>query len=131
MTDPRRANSCRRNKLLKWLRAQARPCWVCGLGIPYGIVPHTHPEAFECDEIVPVSKGGSPYSRDNVDAAHRCCNNWRCTKTPQQVKAIRDAVIKQFGGYTSAQDFVQKARAVEHSVKAPIAATRVRTSTKW
>lgn len=30
--------------------------------------------SFEVDELVPVSKGGDPLDRANVDAAHRVCN---------------------------------------------------------
>ena len=30
--------------------------------------------SFEVDEIFPVSKGGSPYEKENVQAAHRICN---------------------------------------------------------
>ena len=33
--------------------------------------------SFEVDEIVPVSKGGSPYDRANVAPAHRICNQRR------------------------------------------------------
>lgn len=30
--------------------------------------------SFEVDEIVPVSLGGSPFDRSNVQPAHRICN---------------------------------------------------------
>lgn len=30
--------------------------------------------SYELDEIVPVSRGGSPYDPDNVQPAHRICN---------------------------------------------------------
>ena len=33
--------------------------------------------SFEVDEIVPVSKGGSPTDRANVAPAHRICNQRR------------------------------------------------------
>ena len=76
MGNPRKANGARRRHVVRWLRSQGRPCWICGLPIDYG-VPAGDPWAFECDELVPVSRGGSPFDRDNVAAAHRCCNNWR------------------------------------------------------
>ena len=76
MGNPRKANGARRRHVVRWLRSQGRPCWICGLPIDYG-VPAGDPRAFECDELVPVSRGGSPFDRDNVAAAHRCCNNWR------------------------------------------------------
>ena len=72
MGNPRKANGARRRHVVRWLRSQGRPCWICGLPIDYG-VPPGNPGAFECDELVPVSRGGSPFDRDNVAAAHRCC----------------------------------------------------------
>lgn len=88
----RRANGHRRDKVRQWLRAQGRPCWICqAFGKPGTIdysLPAGHPYSFECDELVPVSKGGSPTSRANVDAAHRCCNQWRSDKSVAQVLAI-------------------------------------------
>lgn len=44
--------------------------------------------SFEVDELMPVSLGGDPLDRANVDAAHRCCNQWRGNKTVAQVLAI-------------------------------------------
>lgn len=47
--------------------------------------------SFEVDEIVPVSKGGSPIDRSNVAAAHRICNQKRgnrditCSPQPRQL----------------------------------------------
>lgn len=33
-----------------------------------------HPMSFVVDEIVPVSKGGSPFTMDNTRPAHYICN---------------------------------------------------------
>ena len=74
--NPRRANGYRRTKLREWLCAQGRPCHICGQAIDYTL-PAGHPMSFEVDEIVPVSMGGSPFDRTNVDAAHRICNQRR------------------------------------------------------
>ncbi len=71
--NPRRTNGHRRTQLRNWLKAQGRPCHICGQPIDYSL-PVGHPMSFEVDEIVPVSRGGSPYDRANVDAAHRICN---------------------------------------------------------
>ena len=88
-SNPRRANGTRRNSIRGWLRAQHRPCWICrAFGRPGAIdysLPAGHPLSFEVDELVPVSRGGSPFSRSNVDAAHRCCNQWRGNKSVEQV----------------------------------------------
>lgn len=110
MGNPRRSNGARRSALLKWLRAQGRPCWVCGLPIDYGLPPGL-PGSFECDEIVPVSRGGSPYDRGNVDAAHRICNGWRSARMPPEVEAARADVLASFGQWSTPEEFVAGARA--------------------
>jgi len=90
--NPRYAHYQQRVKLRNWLRAQGQPCWICrAFGKPGGIdysLPAGHPFAFEVDELVPVSKGGSPTDRSNVRAAHRCCNQWRGNKSVEQVLQI-------------------------------------------
>lgn len=89
MWNVRRSNGTRRTKLRGWLKAQGRPCWICqAFGrsgyIDYSLPPQ-HPFSFEMDELDPVSLGGSPFSRSNVDATHRCCNEWRGNKTVAEV----------------------------------------------
>ena len=93
--NPRRANGTRRNSIRGWLRAQHRPCWICRAfgrtgDIDYSL-PAGHPFSFEVDELIPVSKGGSPFERSNVDAAHRCCNQWRGNKSVEEVMALAHA----------------------------------------
>lgn len=91
-SNVRRANGHRRDMTVAWLRAQHRPCWICRAFGKSGTIdyslPARHPLSFECDELVPVSRGGSPYDRANVDAAHRCCNQWRSNKSVEEVLAI-------------------------------------------
>lgn len=128
--NARRANGTRRNRLLKRLRAEQRPCWICGLPIDYS-APAGNPLAFECDELVPVSKGGSPFDPANVDAAHRCCNNWRRTKAPARVREVARLVVARFGSYGGALEFVQKAKAVERDPGAPVSLERPITTTDW
>ena len=79
MTNPRYANGHARRQLRAWLKAQGAPCHICGRAIDYGL-PAGHPLSFEVDEIVPVSRGGSPLDRANVAAAHRICNERRGNK---------------------------------------------------
>lgn len=76
MGNLRYSNGAGRRKLRAWLRSQGRPCHICGQPIDYSL-PAGDPLSFEVDEIVPVSKGGSPLDRSNVDAAHRICNQRR------------------------------------------------------
>lgn len=128
--NARRANGTRRTALTRWLRAQARPCWICGLPIDYG-APQGSPVGFECDELVPVSRGGSPFEKANVDAAHRCCNNWRRAKGVSEVVATRSAVAARFGGWSSAADFVAKAKALRSAQARPQGAQRERVTTDW
>ena len=113
-TNPRYAKYQSRVNLLRWLRSQSRPCWICGMPIDYGALPGT-PLCFECDELVPVSRGGSPWDKGNVDAAHRCCNNWRRAKSVSEVMAARAAVAERFGRWSSPPDFVAKAKALRKS----------------
>lgn len=74
--NPRRANGSRRTSLRKRVAAEGEPCHLCGKPIDYSL-PSGHPMSFELDEIVPVSKGGDPFRRDNVAPAHRMCNQRR------------------------------------------------------
>lgn len=48
-------------------------CAICGRTVDKGL-PQYHPMAPEIDEIVPVSRGGSPYDIDNLQLTHRICN---------------------------------------------------------
>ena len=90
--NPRYAKSSARVKLRNRLRAEGRGCWICrAFGRPDAIdytLPARHPRSFEVDELVPVSKGGSPIDYGNVDAAHRECNIWRGNRSVQEVIAI-------------------------------------------
>lgn len=77
--NPRTANGAARRAVRAWLKAQSRPCHLCGRAIDYSL-PAGDPWSFEVDEIVPVSKGGSPIDRSNVAPAHRICNQRRGNK---------------------------------------------------
>lgn len=74
--NPRYSNGNERRKVRAWLRSQGLPCHICGQPIDYSL-PAGDPMSFEVDEIVPVSKGGSPTDRANVAPAHRICNQRR------------------------------------------------------
>lgn len=50
--------------------------------------------SFEVDEIVPVSRGGSPIDRANVQPAHRICNQRRGNRMPGDAGAAGLAVKK-------------------------------------
>ncbi len=93
MSTSRYANGSARRKVRAWLKAQGRPCHICGRAIDYSL-PAGHPMSFEVDEIVPVSKGGSPIDRSNVAPAHRICNERRGNKSLRRVKTNPSAQLR-------------------------------------
>lgn len=102
---------------------------MCGLPIAYG-AQAGDPLAFECDELVPVSRGGSPYDRENVAPAHRICNNWRGDKPVGWVLSVRSRVLARFGRWSTPQQFVAFAKALDGG-RAPSAASAPRVTTDW
>ena len=90
--NPRRANGAARDKVRARLKAEGRGCWICrAFGRPDAInydLPAGHPLSFEVDELLPVSKGGSPLAYDNLASTHRRCNEWRGNKSVAEVMAL-------------------------------------------
>lgn len=84
--NARRTNSYRRDRARATVRSWGMPCAICGQPIDYGLPPG-HPRAFEVDEIVPVSRGGSPFDVSNLQPAHRRCNQWRSNHSMEWVRA--------------------------------------------
>ncbi|WP_367400657.1 HNH endonuclease [Arthrobacter sp. PsM3] len=82
MSNPRRANSSLRNKLRARVIREETHCWLCSLPVDKTL-PHGQPGSPEIDEVIPVSKGGSPYERSNCRLAHRLCNQKRGNRQPQ------------------------------------------------
>lgn len=109
--NPRYSNGSRRRSLSARVRAAGMPCHICGLPIAYSL-PAGHPLSYELDEIVPVSRGGSPTDPANVAPAHRCCNQWRGNRSMAKVVAIRDAARSAYGPWRSPQAFCEASRAV-------------------
>ena len=72
-------NGYRRRALRKRVKAMGMPCAICGQPIDYDL-PALHPMSYELDEIVPVSLGGSELDPDNVQPAHRICNQRKGNK---------------------------------------------------
>lgn len=65
-------------------------CHLCGRPVDVTLPPG-RPDSPEADEIIPVSRGGSPYDRDNIRLAHRLCNQRRSSKPVghKTVKALK------------------------------------------
>lgn len=90
--DPRQRNGSARRAVRRWLRSQQLPCAICGQPIDYSL-PAGDPWSFECDEVVPVSLGGSPFDRSNVQAAHRICNQKRGNRTMEELRGRGSAAL--------------------------------------
>lgn len=71
--DPRKLYPSLRNALRKRVLATYDTCAICGREVDKTL-PQNDPLAPEVDEIVPVSRGGSPYDWDNLQLVHRICN---------------------------------------------------------
>jgi 5-methylcytosine-specific restriction endonuclease McrA len=77
--DPRRINSTQRNKIRRFVLDNYTECGLCGIEVDKSIKT-PHPLSAEVDEIIPVSLGGSPYEKDNVQLTHRYCNRKKSNK---------------------------------------------------
>lgn len=72
-------------------------CHICGrpidLTLPQTFVDPADgktkraPWSLECDELVPVSLGGSPFDPENVAPAHRSCNQRRGNRPLAEARA--------------------------------------------
>ena len=106
MGNPRYANGHRRRQLQARVMARDTHCWWCGRPIDKslknipgkhgpkcqlngctGCVPH--PRRPEVHEIIPVSRGGSPYELSNTTLCCRVCNNWIGNRTPAELARIK------------------------------------------
>lgn len=77
--NPRRSNGYRRDQIRKWVLATYDTCAICGKPVDKTLKT-PHPMSAEVDEIIPVSHGGSPISKDNVQLTHRICNQKKSNK---------------------------------------------------
>lgn len=94
MPDVRNANGGRRRKLTRRVILSENTCGICGQPVDKSLdrLPGVHnpscrnpacsgcklhPLRAEVDEILPVSKGGSPIQRSNMRLTHRICNQRR------------------------------------------------------
>ena len=77
--DPRKKNPALRSSLRARVIATYDTCAICGREVDKTL-PYLDPLAPEVDEIVPVSRGGSPYDWDNLQLVHRVCNQKKGNK---------------------------------------------------
>lgn len=74
--NPRKANGWRRRQINRRVLAAYDTCHLCGRPVDKTLPPGL-PGSPETDEIIPVSKGGSPYQFSNCRLSHRWCNRIR------------------------------------------------------
>ena len=103
--NPRQSNRHLRSKVCAKVYSEETVCWLCGIYVDQTLtfIPGTHgrncrdescpgckwhPLSKSVDEIVPVSKGGDPFDRDNCRLAHRQCNIRRGNRDVVEVRQI-------------------------------------------
>ena len=129
-SNARRANSSRRNAARSRVRARDTCCWICGLPIDYSL-PARDAQAYEADELIPVSLGGSPYDTANISATHRCCNNWRRARSVEYVRAVQSQLAKLKAQWFNPQQFVRAAQALELHKRDFVQFEPPTTTTDW
>ena len=77
--DPRRQFPKLREDLRKRVYAMQDHCGICGNEVDKTLPSGTDLSP-ELDEIIPVSRGGSPYDIDNLQLTHRICNRRKGAK---------------------------------------------------
>lgn len=87
MSNPRRTNGHRRDQVRRRVLAEEDDCWLCGRPVDKTLKT-PDPGSPEVDEIVPVSKGGSPYDRANCRLSHRRCNRARSNGSPRVIAPL-------------------------------------------
>lgn len=78
--DPRRVNRQARELARARVLATDLPCPICGRPIDRRI-RWPDPWCAEIDEIIPVSRGGSPTDLRNLERVHRRCNQLKSSKS--------------------------------------------------
>jgi len=77
--DPRKLRNGLRQSLRKRVISTYDTCAICGREVDKTL-HYLDPLAPEVDEIIPVSRGGSPYDWDNLQLVHRVCNQRKGNK---------------------------------------------------
>lgn len=96
--NTRHANGWRRQQVVARVLAAYDTCHLCGRPVDKSLPPGL-PGSPEVDEIIPVSKGGSPYLFSNCRLAHRWCNRVRSNHS---VAWAREHIKQTFEqGYTA------------------------------
>ena len=107
--NPRYANHKAREAVLRYVRQMVEDgavCAICGkpidLDAPQWVVDNKDgnrkraPWSLECDEIVPVSRGGSPIDRNNVQPTHRICNQRKGGGRHESIKSHKPKTSREW-----------------------------------
>ena len=78
--NERVSNGWRRRQLRARVLAAYDVCAICGKPVDKTLKT-PHPMSAEVDELIPVSRGGDPYSFTNCRLTHRICNRMKSDKT--------------------------------------------------
>lgn len=68
------------DKARKIILSTQEICGICGNPVDFSYKA-PHPLSATVDHIIPVSKGGHPSALENLQLAHRWCNQWKRDKT--------------------------------------------------
>ncbi|MCI1984087.1 MAG: HNH endonuclease [Bifidobacteriaceae bacterium] len=79
-SNPRYAFASRRREIRKRVLAYYDTCAICGKPVDKSLKT-PDPMSAEVDEIIPVSRGGSPIEWGNVQLTHRRCNRIKSNKS--------------------------------------------------
>lgn len=85
----RYSNGTKRREIRRWLLRTQSTCALCGKPIDKSLRT-PHPMSAEVDEIVPVSKGGDPLDRRNVQLVHRICNQRKGNRLEGHDVTVKD-----------------------------------------
>jgi hypothetical protein len=82
--NERVSNGYRRRMLRQRVLAACDVCAICGKPVDKTLKT-PHPMSAEVDELIPVSRGGDPYS---CRLTHRICNRFKSDKTDEHARAL-------------------------------------------
>ena len=85
--NERVSNGWRRRQLRARVLAAYDVCAICAQPVDKTLKT-PHPMSAEVDELIPVSRGGDPYSFANCRLTHRRCNRMKSDKTDEHARAL-------------------------------------------
>ena len=92
--NTRHANGWRRQQVAARVLAAYDTCHLCGRPVDKSLPPGL-PGSPEVDEIIPVSKGGSPYLFSHCRLAHRWCNRVRSNHSVEWARERIKQILQQ------------------------------------